>query len=428
MTSAGMSSGSPPGGSSGMASAVWSAVRAFTATTFRVLVNDRTTLFFTVVLPIGIITIIGTSYGGVGRVKVALIGDVESVLAQELAADLTSGEGVEVITGLDEDEARRDLRRFDLRLAVTVPDGADDAMADGRPVELGYLLNEADTDAFAIVGVVQGSLDRLTLPAAAATALVDATAGTADPLSPAEALAAVETRGDGSFGLTGLASADTGTGTIERTTVGDSGFADASPFALTAAQNVVLFTFITSLTSATIMVHSRARGIIGRALASPTGAPAIAVGLTASWFLLALAQSTLILLVGALAFGVDWGDPLAAALLVALFAAAGAGAGLLAGAVFGNEERLGAAAAPIGLVLGALGGCMVPAEFFPDSIRTVAKAVPHFWALEGWQTVLFDGGSVADIAGPLGVLAAFAVAFVGLGSVLLRRSLARTGH
>lgn len=406
------------------ASAMWSAVRAFTAATFRILINDRTTLFFTVILPIGIITIIGTSYGGVGQVKVALLGDVDSALAQELAADLASGEGIEVLTGLDEDEARKDLRRFDLRLAVVIPDGADAAVADGSPLQLGYLLNEADADAFAIVGVVRAGLDRLTMPTAAAVTLVDATADDDAPLSQADALAVIERLGDGSVGLDGLARDNA----IERTTVGDSGFADASPFALTAAQNVVLFTFITSLTTATVMVRSRARGIIGRALASPAGAPAIAVGLTASWFLLALAQSALILVVGALAFGVDWGDPLAAALLVVLFAAAGAGAGLLAGAVFGNEERLGAAAAPIGLVLGALGGCMVPAEFFPDSIRTVAKAVPHFWALEGWQTVLFDGGSVADIAGPLGVLALFAAAFVGLGSVLLRRSLARTGH
>ncbi len=408
-----------------MSGSMWSAIRAFTAATFRILVNDRTTLFFTVILPIGIITIIGTSYGGVGQVKVALLGDVDSALAQQLAADLEAGEGIEIVTGLDEDQARKDLRRFDLRLAVIIPDEADATITDGQTLELGYLLNGADTDAFASVGVVRASLDRLTGPAAAATVLVDATAGTGTPLSRGDALTVIEAQGDGSVGTDGLATTDASA--IERTTVGDSGFADASPFALTAAQNVVLFTFITSLTTATVMVRSRARGIIGRALASPTGAPAIAVGLTASWFLLALAQSALILVVGALAFGVDWGDPLAVAVLTVLFAAAGAGAGLLAGAVFGNEERLGAAAAPIGLVLGALGGCMVPAEFFPESIRTVAKAVPHFWALEGWQTVLFDGGSVADIAGPLGVLAVFAAGFVGLGSVLLRRSLARTG-
>jgi ABC-2 type transport system permease protein len=403
---------------------MWSAIRAFTATTFRVIASDRSTLFFTVVLPIGIITIIGTSYGGVGRVRVALVGAEDSTFASELARDLESGEGVEVMTGLDEDDARKDLRRFDLLLAVTLPDDVDQALVDGRVVEFGYLLNETDPDAFAVVGVVQGSLDRLTGPAAAAAVLVDTTAGSADPVTPAEALAIVEGVAEG------IAADDAAAGSagLERTTVGDSGFAEASPFALTAAQNVVLFTFITSLTTATLMVRSRARGIIGRALATPAGAPAVAVGLTASWFLLALAQSALILVVGALAFGVDWGDPLAATLLVVLFAAAGAGAGLLAGAVFGNEERLGAAAAPIGLVLGALGGCMVPSEFFPDSIRTVARAVPHFWALEGWQTVLFDGGSVSDIAQPLGVLAAFAVGFVTLGSVVLRRSLSATGH
>lgn len=233
--------------------------------------------------------------------------------------------------------------------------------------------------------------------------------------------------GDGGSGDSGAG--DSGAAApVERVTVGDRGFADASPFALTAAQNLVLFTFITCVTSATLLVRSRRQGILGRALTTPAGTGLISVGLAASWFLVALAQSALIVVVGAMAFGVDWGDPLAAAVLVVTFAATGAGAGLLLGALFGSEERLGAASAPIGLVLGALGGCMVPAEFFPDSIRTVAAAVPHFWALEGWHTVLFDGGSLADIARPLAILATFAVVFVAAGATVLRRTLTAAGR
>ena len=149
----------------------------------------------------------------------------------------------------------------------------------------------------------------------------------------------------------------------------------------------------------------------------------MAAGLMGAWFLLALLQSLIIVLVG-IFFGVQWGSPAAAVGLLVLFALVGAGAGLLTGAVFPTEDLVSSVGPPLALVLGALGGCMVPAEIFPPAIATISRFTPHYWALEGWRETIFRGGGLADIAPNLGVLLAFGVGLIGLATVALRRELA----
>ena len=108
-----------------------------------------------------------------------------------------------------------------------------------------------------------------------------------------------------------------------------------------------------------------------------------------------------------------------------LWALVGAGAGLLVGAVGDNEDRVSSVAPPVGIVLGALGGCMVPFEVFPPTMQTIAAAVPHTWAVNGWRNVVFDGGGIVDIAGSIAVLAAWSLALLVAATVVLRRRLTR---
>jgi ABC-2 type transport system permease protein len=149
----------------------------------------------------------------------------------------------------------------------------------------------------------------------------------------------------------------------------------------------------------------------------------LTAGVAAGWFALAVLQSLIIVVVGALVFGVDWGDPLAATALVAVYAAVGAGVGLLTGAVGRDADRVGAIAPVIGIVLGALGGCMIPLEIFPPTMRAIAHAVPQYWAVTAWQRLIFDGAGIAGIAAPIAVLALFAIVFLGLAGLVLWRDL-----
>lgn len=331
--------------------------------------RDRTSFFFMLILPVGIIVIIGTTFGGPTTVEIGVVG--EGARANEVAMALDAQDGVEV-EQLTIDEARAGIRRFDLEAAVVIED-------DGG---YGIVTNNANAGGFAAQSTIQRVVDRVE-------------AGV-----PADAPSGVTVR-----------------------SVGEDRLASQGAFALTSAQNLVLFTFITALTSAALLARARATGVLRRSLTAPISATSIVVGLGAGWVALALVQTGIIIALGALAFGVDWGDPFAATVLVLAFALVGAGAGLLLGAAVDSENTAGAASAPVALVLGAIGGCMVPVEVFPESIRTVSRLTPHYWALESWKELMFDGSGVADIGPHLGVLGGFAVVLLGASTVLLRRSL-----
>jgi ABC-2 type transport system permease protein len=172
-------------------------------------------------------------------------------------------------------------------------------------------------------------------------------------------------------------------------------------------------------------VRARRTGLLRRALASPSPLGLQLLGMAIGWFALALTQSLLIVVIGRVAFDVHWGDPVAGALLVVLFAIVGCGAGLLVGALGSNEDRVGATTPVVGICIGAIGGCTVPLEVFPSSMRALARVTPHYWAIDAWESLIDDGASVADIGGNLAVLGGFAIVMLVAATWSMRRALVR---
>ncbi len=350
----------------------WSATRSFVGVIVLHVARDGSA-FFMVVLPVAIIMIIGSTFGGAAEIEIAVVG--EGPEAASVAAALDELDTVRATSAVGIESARQDLRRFDIEAAVVV-----DGDLATRGVDI--IVNDASDGGFAARSLISRTVDQL----------VFAPPRKATPVSAQ---------------LVGEEPYD---------------FSGGGPFALSAAQNLVLFTFINSLTSAAIVVRAGREGILRRSLAAPVGAGALVFGIGAGWFVLALAQSLIILLVGALAFGVPWGDPVGAVALVGSFALVGTGAGLLVGAVMTSEDQTTAVTPPLGLVLAALGGCMVPIEIFSDSLLVASRLTPHYWALEGWKTLIFRDGDLSDVADSVLVLVAAAgVLLIGAAFALRRR-------
>jgi ABC-2 type transport system permease protein len=139
---------------------------------------------------------------------------------------------------------------------------------------------------------------------------------------------------------------------------------------------------------------------------------------------IALGQSLMIVLVGALASGVSWGNPIAAALLLLVWSHVGASAAMWAGTLFKTPEQASAIGPVAGITLGMLRGCMWPLSIVSPMMRQLGHATPQAWAVDAWTNLLSHGGTVATILPELGVLAAFAVAFLALGTARPRRVLA----
>jgi len=99
----------------------------------------------------------------------------------------------------------------------------------------------------------------------------------------------------------------------------------------------------------------------------------------------------LIVLVGAIVFGVDWGNPLAATVLVLLWALVATGAGMLAGTLFRTPEQSLSVAPVAGILLGMLGGCMWPLEIVGTTMRQLGHIATHAWAVDAWTEVMGRG-------------------------------------
>jgi len=122
-------------------------------------------------------------------------------------------------------------------------------------------------------------------------------------------------------------------------------------------------------------------------------------------------------------FGVSWGSPAAAAVLILFWAMVGGSAGMLSGTLFRSPEQASSIGPAIGIALAMLGGCMWPLSIVSQTMRSVGHATPQAWAVDAWTDLLSRGGTLTTILPQLAVLAAFAVAFLAIATIRMRKIL-----
>ena len=138
---------------------------------------------------------------------------------------------------------------------------------------------------------------------------------------------------------------------------------------------------------------------------------------------LVMLQGVVIVLAARMLFDINWGDPIAATLVVSAFALTGTGAGMLLGSTFSTEQQASGFAVFGALMLAAIGGSMVPLEIFPDTMVAVAHLTPHAWGNDAFSELILHGGGVSDIALELTVLTAYGLALVVLAAMIFKQRL-----
>jgi ABC-2 type transport system permease protein len=387
------------------------AVAAIALNELRRAATDRAALFFALALPVIIIVIIGSTFGATESLDIGALDRDGSDRSHALVEALDRSDGVSVERYHSLDSLRRDVRTGALSAGVVIPAGY------GREVA-GVSGAGTDGDTRATVDLVSDPTStsvaavRATVEAAVAGEAVRAGAArfAADHagVDPAEARATADRLAD-----------DMPAAGVRTTPVnGDDRDEDLSRFSYTAPSNLVLFVFINTLMVGALLANDRKRGIVDRLLVTPHGTGTILAGIGAAKLAFALVQSALIVTIGAVLFGVDWGDPVAAVLLIVVFAAVATAVGLLVGSTVSDADQAQAIGSPIAIGMGMLGGCMWPLSIVPGAMRTVGHLVPHAWAMDAWIKLVFDGGGLSAIVPQLAVLAGFAAV---LGVVAARR-------
>lgn len=364
--------------------------------------RDRRFLFAAAALPIGIMLLVGTIFGGGNRkVPVGLIDRDHSRLSAALGADLHDSPRVKLRHYRKESSLRQDIRRGRVLAGLIVPAGYDARLTSGGRAAVAVITAPGRTEGVEARAGISESVGRQATVIQATRLLSARGAGTFDAVFRRAAAAATAQE------------------------KADSRHHIRSPFSYTAPSNLVLFVFITSLAGAVGMVQARELGVTRRMLATPTPPVVIMLGSAVTGLFLAAGQSLTLLVVGGALFGVHWGNPVALGFLLAFLCVAATACGLLLGTVVRHAEQAVTVGPALGIALGMLGGCLWPLDSVGPLMRAVGHAVPQAWAMDAFIVLIYGHARLGNVGRDIAVLGLFAIGLMTLAAWRLRASIVR---
>jgi ABC-2 type transport system permease protein len=368
--------------------------------------RDRMGLFFIVVLPMILVIVLGMTYGGMSAARVGIADQDHSSLSNGLIGDLQTTDIRLDIRHYDTAADLRDaVERGFVEIGLAIPAGYDAALRARQPAQV-EIVAQPQSYASAVRTAVDGAVARQ-------TGLIQAAryASSTTGVSFDAALSAAQARQSAVAGVSVTVES------VSEVTSNPNGFA------VGAESQVILFMFLTSMTGSAVVITTRQLGITRREFSTPTSVRTIIAGETLGRFVFALFQGGFIVVATALLFGVSWIDPFASGAIVVAFALVASGAAMLLATLVANEHQLSALGPALGMILGLLGGTMVPMEVFPDVMRTLSHATPHAWAMDAFHRLLLDGGGLVDVLPEVTVLLGFAAVLLTLAVFRFRRAI-----
>lgn len=363
-----------------------------------------------IVLPLALTMLFGSAFAGarVTEVGVLFVDEDGSRYAAQVGELIDAEESLRIeATTRDDAEAR--IAEGDASVAALVPKGFGEDLAHGR-ARIEVMRDPTSQSAFAVLAVVQGVAMRMSGNAAAAEVVSTAVpgAGFDDVYAAADArwepTPPVYTEGQ----------------TVVASEVrGDKVIAEGS------AQSSIGFTvwFILFMTfgSAGGILEEREQGTLRRLMVAPVGRGTILAGKVLGTVIAATVQALVLVVVGALAFGVPWGrDPLGVALVLGSYIFAGTGLAVMVSALVRTRDQMSGLSPLVSTGLAMLGGCLWPLEVVAPAMQLIAKLTPTGWAIIGLTDVVARNQGLASATLPTAVLLGFAAVTLGIGVKMLK--------
>jgi ABC-2 type transport system permease protein len=379
-------------------------------TDLRLMLRRRANIFFVFVFPMLLILVLGATFGGAFTPRLGVVAPRAGPLARALIAQLDRTPRLRVKLLADDATLLTMVERGDLTAGLEIPAGYDQAVSAGRSVDLRYLARPGQFSQ-QLGQTVRGAVAKqATLLGAARFAVsqgaaADLAAGLRRARSLASAVPAVS---------------------VTASTAGTAAFSrSVGQFDQGAWTELLLFMFLTALTGSVAVIEIRRLGLPRRMLSTPTTPGTLVAGQVLGRLLIVFVQALVIIVGSALLFGVTWGSPLAVGAVVILFGLVAASAGVLIGTLFRTEQQATGLSLLLGLGFAALGGCMVPLEFFSPTLKRIAHLTPHAWANDAFAKLIGDGSGIGAIWRQLAVLAGYAVVLLAIATWRLRRVIVR---
>ena len=181
----------------------------------------------------------------------------------------------------------------------------------------------------------------------------------------------------------------------------------------------LLVTFMLTIVT---FVRERSTATLERLLTTPATEADIVLGYALSFGLIALAQSTVILLTGMILFDIQIvGSPILALLIIYLLGVGSMGMGLMFSSIAKNELQAVQFVPLVFIPSILLAGIFWPLEAIPEFLRPISYFIPLTYAVDGCRSVMIRGWDVGDVWIQLTILILFALAMLLLSTLMLRK-------
>jgi ABC-type multidrug transport system permease subunit len=158
----------------------------------------------------------------------------------------------------------------------------------------------------------------------------------------------------------------------------------------------VLFAFFLVLIVGWVFVGERRQGTLKRFRLAPVTRGQILMGKLLPCYAISVGQGALLLILGKLVFGMKWGPDdwpwwqqvLWLVPVVLSTSAAAMGLAMLVASLARTETQVQLFGGVPVLVLGVIGGCVLPREMMPEGAQAVTLFTPHGWALIAYKELL----------------------------------------
>jgi len=394
--------------------------------------KQRETFLFGLLMPGIMMLLLGVAMGGgedTATITIDVLDEDSSALSAALVAALRAelelddsfrlcvlgaddGDGCAVSAAPDRlgqvaDERLEDTDSFG---TIRIPAGFGDALRAGKEATVAYKSSADLTAPVLAEQKIDAAVSRLSGAVAIANLTVSAAERAFGPLDDAgldhaAAFETVRARVDAAWDERPVRISAEGT----TSQVSRFGFNQSGPGIAT------MFVLIFTLNGAALLIYEREMGTLQRLFTLPVPRWQTLAGKILGQYVYGLSIFAVLVLVGAL-MGVQWGDNLAGIVLVMLVYTLTVTA---LGVALATVARTSAQAANLSMLfsmtLAPLGGAWWPLEIVPQFMQVTGHISPIAWRMDAFNTILYDGGGVPEVAGPVLVLLGIGAAFFILG-------------
>lgn len=188
---------------------------------------------------------------------------------------------------------------------------------------------------------------------------------------------------------------------------------------------MVFFVFFTGAASAQSILLEEEEGTLPRLFTTPTTRWAILGGKFIAVFITLFIQVVALLIITALLFRIDWGEPLPVSLVTLGLVLLSASFGIFITSLLRNTRQSGVVFGGVMTAMGMVGMMSTFSAGSPNTpqvISTAALLVPQGWAVRAWQLLLERGGGLTDeVLLTVGVMLAQGAVFFALGVLRFRK-------